>query len=74
MVLQADPKANIFGAYNVGIVSCDPQTGKQTRTDALFRHFEITLICNFDSVVNFFIFWRPRRDLNPCYRRERAVS
>jgi hypothetical protein len=23
------------------------------------------------SPVNY---WRPRRDLNPCYRRERAVS
>ena len=21
-----------------------------------------------------FFCWRPRRDLNPCYRRERAVS
>jgi hypothetical protein len=21
----------------------------------------------------FILYWRPRRDLNPCYRRERAI-
>jgi integrase len=26
------------------------------------------------DAANFLICWRPRRDLNPCYRRERAMS
>jgi hypothetical protein len=26
------------------------------------------------EVKSFILNWRPRRDLNPCYRRERAVS
>ena len=26
------------------------------------------------DAANFLILWRPRRDLNPCYRRERAMS
>jgi hypothetical protein len=26
------------------------------------------------DAVKALIFWRPRRDLNPCYRRERAMS
>jgi hypothetical protein len=29
---------------------------------------------NGQDAANFLILWRPRRDLNPCYRRERAMS
>ncbi len=38
-----------------------------------FRELRKTLEPGYVRIIPVFEVWRPRRDLNPCYRRERRV-
>jgi hypothetical protein len=62
----------VSDAHSAGLLSRWPRSGFYATHGVNPTHRDLLTACVKAVQIKLLVYWRPRRDLNPCYRRERA--